>query len=98
MHDIGRLSKLVDDLQQAVLSKDIEEILHLCSEYNDFIYSLVPEKKHALFSEKVKALIVIHQSAVQLVKESHLEMQDQLYQSIKVRKSISKYKGIKHAE
>ncbi|BFM50862.1 hypothetical protein [Marinomonas sp. THO17] len=98
MYDIERLSQLVDDLQQAVSSKDVEKILSLCLENNDFIFSLEPEKKHTLFNKSLKKLVVVHQSAVQLVKESRLEMRDQLYQSTKVRKSISKYKGIKHAE
>lgn len=98
MFDLEQLTQLTDELEKAVSSKDLDEIQRLCSEYNDFIFSLEPEKKNSLANEKLKALITTHQSATQIVKNTHKAMQDQLYQSIKVRKSVSKYKGVKHAE
>ena len=98
MLDLEQLTLLTDELEKAVSFKDLDEIQRLCTEYSDFIFSLEAEKKNSLANEKLKALITIHQSAIQLVKNSHKQMQDQLYQSIKVRKSVSKYKGVKHAE
>ena len=98
MLDLDQLTLLTDKLEKAVSFKDLDEIQRLCSEYNDFIFSLEPEKKNSLANEKLKAFITIHQSATQIVKNTHKAMQDQLFQSIKVRKSVSKYKGVKHAE
>lgn len=98
MLDLLRLTKLTEDLEQAVLSEDLEEIQRLCTENSDFIFSIKPEKKNASVNQQLKSFIDIHQSATLLVKNIHQTVQNQLYQSIKVRKSVSKYKGVKHAE
>ncbi|PYF81651.1 hypothetical protein DFP75_104111 [Marinomonas alcarazii] len=98
MLDLSRLTKLTEDLEQAVLSENIDEIQRLCSENSDFIFSIQPEKKNTSANQQLKSFIDIHQSATLLVKQTHQTVQNQLYQSIKARKSVSKYKGVKHAE
>ncbi|UTV98768.1 hypothetical protein KDW99_16130 [Marinomonas rhizomae] len=98
MLDIDQLTLLTDALEEAVSLEDLDEIQRLCAENNDFIFSLEPDKKNALVNEKLKCLIKVHQSAILIVKNTHKAMHNQLYQSIKVRKSVSKYKGVKHAE
>ncbi|QUX96946.1 hypothetical protein C0J08_16725 [Marinomonas sp. CT5] len=98
MLDLEQLTQLTEDLEKAVSLENSDEIQRLCSEYNDFIFSLAPEKENVLANEKLKSFIKVHQSATQILKNTHKAMQNQLYQSIKVRKSVSKYKGVKHAE
>ncbi|GGN16064.1 MULTISPECIES: hypothetical protein [Marinomonas] len=98
MLDLAQLTKLTDDLESAVQRNDSDDIQRLCLENNDFIFSIKLEKKNSLANEKIKSFIKIHQSAILIVKNTHKKMQDQLYQSIKTRKSVTKYKGVKHAE
>lgn len=98
MLDLLQLTKLTEELKEAVLLKDFDEVQRLCLEHDDFIFSIKPEKKNTEVNQKIKLFIETHQSAIQLVRNTHKMMQDQLYQSIKVRKSVSKYKGVKHAE
>ncbi|MDE8603857.1 hypothetical protein M3I01_013210 [Marinomonas sp. RSW2] len=98
MLDLSQLAKLTEELEKAVLVKDFDEIQRLCLEHNDFIFSLKPEKKNSVNNQKLKTFIEIHHSAIQLVQDTHRIMQSQLFQSIKARKSVSKYKGVKHAK
>jgi len=98
MFDLSKLTELTEELETAVLVKDFEEVQRLCLEHNEFIFSIKPEKKNASTNQKLKTFIEVHQSAIQLIQDTHQIMQDQLFQSIKARKSVSKYKGVKHAK
>ncbi|MFT6404558.1 MAG: hypothetical protein ACJA2U_000911 [Marinomonas primoryensis] len=98
MLDLSQLAKLTEELERAVLVKDFDEIQRLCLEHNDFIFSLKPEKKNSVINQKLKTFIEVHHLAIQLVQDTHRIMQNQLFQSIKARKSVSKYKGVKHAK
>lgn len=97
MLDLTQLTKLTEELEKAVLNKDFDEVQRLCLENNDFIFSVKPEK-NVLVNQKLKLFIETHQSAIRLVQNAHQVMQDQLYQSIKARKNLGKYKGVKHAK
>ena len=98
MLDLPQLTTLTEALDKAVLEKDFDEIQRLCLEHNDFIFSLKPEKKNSVINQKIKIFIDVHQLAIQQVQDTHRVMQNQLFQSIKARKSVSKYKGVKHAK
>jgi hypothetical protein len=98
MLDLFQLTKFTEELERAVLVKDFDEIQRLCLEHNDFIFSIKPEKKNFVANQKLKVFIDVHHSAIQLVQDNHRIMQNQLFQSIKARKSVSKYKGVKHAK
>ncbi len=98
MLDIKHLTELSAALQISTQNKDIDEILRLCAENDGFIYSLKPSSKDPETNQAIKEFILVHQSATQLIRDLHQEMQKQLFQSTKTRKGVSHYKGVKHAE
>ena len=97
MLDLTQLTKLTEELKEAVLEKNVDEIYRLCEENNDFIFSITPIEK-PLDNQKIKSFIETHHFATQLVKNEHKIVQDQLFQSIKSRKNLNKYKSVKHAK
>lgn len=98
MQDMVQLTELTEALEQGITDHNIEEIQRLCTENNDFIFSLKPSENDIQLNQKIKKFIHIHQSAIQLVRAAHRAMQNQLFQSTKTRKGVSQYKGVKHAE
>lgn len=97
MLDLTQLTRLTEALEKAVFEEDIDEVQQLCLENNDFIFSIKPEKDVSV-NQKIKRFIEAHQSAIRLVQNTHKEVQHQLFQSIKARKNLGKYKGVKHAK
>jgi hypothetical protein len=97
MLDLTQLTRLTEALEKAVLEQDTDEIQQLCLDNNDFIFSVKPQQE-ALVNQKIKRFIETHQSAIRLIQNAHKEVQFQLFQSIKARKNLGKYKGVKHAK
>ncbi|MCV2401493.1 hypothetical protein OFY17_01225 [Marinomonas sp. C2222] len=97
MLDMSHLTELSDELEKSVTEKDIEKIQTLCEENDAFIHTITP-LDNQFDNEKVKAFILVHQSAIQLMTEVHKEMQSKLFLTNKSRKSVNKYKGIKNAK
>ena len=97
MLDMSHLTTFSDALEQSIIDKDIEQIQQLCEDNSAFIYTIVPQS-NAADNEKIKQFILVHQTATQLIRDVHAEMQKQLYQTNKTRKGVSKYKGVKNAK
>ena len=97
MFDMSHLTKLSAALEQSLIDKDVEEIQALCKENNSFILSIEPTSDPA-DNEQIKHFIQVHQSATEFIRDVHAEMQKQLYQTNKTRKSVNKYKGVKNAK
>lgn len=97
MFDMSHLTQLSAALEQGVIEKDVEAIQQLCEDNNSFIRSIgaqsTPED-----NERIKHFILVHQSAIKFIRDVHTEMQKQLYQTNKTRKSVNKYKGVKNAK
>ena len=84
MLDMSHLTTLSDALEQSIIDKDIEQIQQLCEDNSAFIYTIVPQS-NAADNEKIKQFILVHQTATQLIRDVHAEMQKQLYQTNKTR-------------
>ena len=97
MFDMSHLTKLSAALEQSVIDKNVEAIQQLCEENNSFIRSIEPLSDPA-DNERIKHFIAVHKSAIQFIRDVHAEMQKQLYQTNKTRKSVNKYKGVKNAK
>ena len=95
---MSHLTELSDALEQGLIHKDIEKIQQLCDDNNQFILNIKPLVNDQEWNEKIKAFALIHQSATQLIHDTHVEMQRQLYLINQTRKGVGKYKGIKNAE
>ncbi|RBP82421.1 hypothetical protein EBI01_08710 [Marinomonas rhizomae] len=97
MLDMSHLTQLSAALEQSVIEKDVEAIQQLCKDNNGFIRSIEPQSAVA-DNERIKHFILVHQSAIQFIRDVHAEMQKQLYQTNKTRKNVNKYKGVKNAK
>ncbi|WP_417560962.1 hypothetical protein [Marinomonas sp.] len=97
MFDMSHLTELSAALEQSVIDKDVEKIQLLCEENDEFIRSIKPLST-SKDNERIKHFILVHQSAIQFIRDVHTEMQKQLYQTNKTRKSVNKYKGVKNAK
>ena len=97
MFNMSHLITLSAALEQSVIDKDVEKIQLLCEENDAFIRSIQPLST-AKDNERIKHFILVHQSAIRFIRDVHAEMQKQLYQTNKTRKSVNKYKGVKNAE
>ncbi|MEO9273640.1 hypothetical protein ABFY09_02170 [Marinomonas sp. 5E14-1] len=97
MLDVSHLTELSAELEQCVIDKDIEKIQLLCEENDSFIRIIKPFPNDQESNNKIKQFITIHQSATQLIRDVHKEMQRQLYITNKSRKGVRKYKGVKNA-
>lgn len=98
MFDMSYLTTLSKALEQSVIDKNIEEIQRLCQINDGFIRAIEPLENDKQGNECIEHFIAVHQSATRLIRDVHLEMQKQLYQTNKTRKSVNKYKGVKNAE
>ncbi|ETX09416.1 hypothetical protein MUS1_08930 [Marinomonas ushuaiensis DSM 15871] len=98
MFDMSHLTTLSEALEQSVINNDIEEIQRLCQVNDDFIRTIEPLVNDKQGNESIKHFISVHQSATRLIRDVHVEMQKQLYQTNKTRKNVNKYKGVKNAE
>lgn len=97
MFDMSHLITLSAALEQSITDRDIDQIQQLCEDNNRFILTIEPLDDPAA-NEKIKHFILVHQSAIRLIRDVRSEMQKQLYQTHKTRKGVNKYKGVKHAE
>ncbi len=97
MRDIACLSVLSDKLEKSICDKDIEEVLRLCEDSDAFIRTITLST-HTPNNLVIKRFITLHQQAIELIQDVHTAMQEQLFQSMKTRKGVSQYEGVKHAK
>jgi len=98
MFDMSHLTTLSKALEQSVIDRDVEEVQRLCEDNDGFIRTIEPFTNDKQGNELIKHFILVHQSATRLIRDVHVEMQKQLYQTNKTRKNVNKYKGVKNAE
>ncbi|MCB5162864.1 hypothetical protein [Marinomonas algarum] len=97
MLDMSRLMTLSVALEEGVKSQDLEAIQALCDANSAFILSIVPQSNSA-DNDVIRHFIALHRAATLLVRDAHSELQQQLHQTHKTRKGVSKYKGVKNAK
>lgn len=97
MFDVSRLMALSATLEQSVNDQDVDAIQDLCDANDAFILSITPQSNPA-DNDKIRHFIAVHKAANTLIRNVHAELQQQLYQTHKTRKGVSKYKGVKNAK